>query len=64
MPFFNVAYKYNLLLVLKILSYTFYNILTDRDASINILNDHCQNRQVTFSLNTISKNIEIAELRM
>lgn len=32
-PFFNVAYKYNLLLVLKILSYNLYSNLTDEIAS-------------------------------
>ena len=50
---FNVAYKYNLLLVLKILSYTLYNNLTDEMQAVarNIMS--AGNRQATFSLYTI-----------
>lgn len=50
---FNVAYKYNLLLVLKILSYSLYNNLTDEIQAVarNIMS--ARNRQATFSLYTI-----------
>lgn len=50
---FNVAYKYNLLLVLKILSYSLYNNLTDEMQAVarNIMS--ARNRQATFSLYTI-----------
>lgn len=34
---FNIVYKYNLLLVLKILSYTLYNNLTDEMQARNIM---------------------------
>lgn len=46
---FNVAYKYNLLLVLKILSYSLYNNLTDEMQAVA----SARNRQATFSLYTI-----------
>ena len=39
---FSVAYKYNLLLVLKILSYTLYNNLTDEMQAI------ASNRMITL----------------
>ena len=53
-PCFNVAYKYNLLLVLKILSYTLYNNLTDEMQAVCEETSWVpENRQATFSLYTI-----------
>lgn len=45
-----VAYKYNLLSVLKILSYTFYSNSTDETQARNIMS--ARNKQATFSLCT------------
>lgn len=55
-PMFSVAYKYNLLLLLKILSYTLYNSSIDEMQAVAAVARNTmspRNRQATFSLYTI-----------
>ena len=58
---FNVAYKYNLLLVLKILSYTLYSNLTDEMQAVAKRNIMSARKQTGYILTIHNNNHEAEE---